>query len=1054
MPSRVFFLVTLLGCCLAWSMPATSHAQDSIGIEMVLIPAGSFVMGNSNDDSGEVRQLPQREVTLSTPFYLSAHEITNEQFDRVVNNRVRYDKPGHPKAAVNFIGWEQAAKFCELLSELPESKAAGKVYRLPTEAEWEYACRAGSTSKYCYGNSVESLGDYAWYRGNSTDRQTEFPRRVGMLKPNSWGLYDMHGNVSEFCQDIFAAYPEGPSTDPRGPKDGYTRVIRGGNYGSDANSCRSAAREQTTGLSNTVGFRVAMNLASQIAPIKQVQRVELASFNLPHEIDHQSRSGPILPLRTLDYATLKESIWSMAALLANGADPNSLSNTGSPILFRAIDHVKAEIDIIVSNQNLDDQSREIRNLPPLDRDEPISKVLDALLESGADPNLCDRDGQSPLHYAITKQNWAAVKMLYAYGADPHKPDGSGLSAVELAKQRSSKNTSEEYLVNLFPYPPRQPKTGKRLEPPHVVRTPDQLFGTTRFRPATGGTAITFSSDGKQIICGQGEHVLRVFDADTGSRISAINIRTDYVSNHYIWSLTAIPNSRIVAASGGIGTPLRFWNIDSGTEVMRLACNSAHASVSPDGKFLFTGDYLCPIESSEPLRLSKQAREFRGKFDTKIQVRSSFFTPDSQYLILLDDEYVRAWNLENDDVVTLSGMAPKTTQSMKWADLSNAIQGRWNHPSQDLLAVRGPAIGFLVGNHDVLTSCLPLMSELNKKRFHRAFALSSDHRRLAALGWSSRIDVVDLITNKETPEDSGHTEALLAVAASPDGKWIASGGHDKQVILWDAKTDSKVRSIPLPSAVNALCFSADGLSLAIGAEDGTHVHQIGSGSTSRWASKGRVTGLQYDETSKAFLILCDQLEMRLARDGRLLASVPPGTAKAGKIAVGKNGIVVGSFMSNRERSQSSSAWSIEKNQLVPTPDIFKRQNSSPPEFGPSTVIALSQDGKYMARSQRMGELLLWDMEKNQSIAGSSTAFRGCSRRILDIEFSPDSTYLAAGCEDGTARVWEVSSGRQLWVFDADVHRIADIAFSPDGRLITANNDGTVHVWNVAMPQLNP
>jgi formylglycine-generating enzyme required for sulfatase activity len=179
------------------------------------------------------------QVTLTQPFYLGIYEVTQEQYERVMG-----ENPSELKAAqnpVDTVSWNDAVDFCRRLSELPEEKAAGRVYRLPTEAEWEYACRAGTTTDYSFGDDESELGDYAWYHDNSG--KTTLP--VGQKKANPWGLYDMHGNVWEWCQDWYADdLPEGAVTDPTGPVGGSDRVLRGGSWLHYAYYCQSALRRR------------------------------------------------------------------------------------------------------------------------------------------------------------------------------------------------------------------------------------------------------------------------------------------------------------------------------------------------------------------------------------------------------------------------------------------------------------------------------------------------------------------------------------------------------------------------------------------------------------------------------------------------------------------------------------------------------------------------------------------------------------------------------------------------------------------------------------------
>jgi formylglycine-generating enzyme required for sulfatase activity len=215
--------------------------QNSIGMDMKLIPAGEFTMG----DFG-------RQVTLTEPFYLGVYEVTQAQYERVMGTNPSKFKGA--KNPVEEVSWTKAVEFCRKLSALPEEKAAGHVYRLPTDAEWEYACRAGTTTKYSFGDDENQLGAYAWCRENSG--RTTHP--VGQKKPNAWGLYDMHGNVWESCQDWYAALVIANATDPTGPSTGSARVGRGGGWNDISGNCRSAIRRRSTPglLGSSHGFRV------------------------------------------------------------------------------------------------------------------------------------------------------------------------------------------------------------------------------------------------------------------------------------------------------------------------------------------------------------------------------------------------------------------------------------------------------------------------------------------------------------------------------------------------------------------------------------------------------------------------------------------------------------------------------------------------------------------------------------------------------------------------------------------------------------------------------
>ena len=247
--ASVFALsLCLTGCAGKQAQNFTSHQ----GMEFVQIPAGSFMMGCSEGD-GECsdQENPRHQVTISKPFYMGKYEVTQEEWEKVMGNNPSQFKG--PKRPVENVSWDDVQEF---LGKLNQSAPSGKKYRLPTEAEWAYAARAGSTTKYSFGGDAAKLGDYAWFEGNS-GKQTH---PVGQKLPNAWDLYDMHGNVFEWVQDWFGKYGSSPETDPTGPVSGSSRAIRGGSWFIGADRCRSAYRSSLTSDSrrDRVGFRVVL----------------------------------------------------------------------------------------------------------------------------------------------------------------------------------------------------------------------------------------------------------------------------------------------------------------------------------------------------------------------------------------------------------------------------------------------------------------------------------------------------------------------------------------------------------------------------------------------------------------------------------------------------------------------------------------------------------------------------------------------------------------------------------------------------------------------------
>jgi formylglycine-generating enzyme required for sulfatase activity len=229
-------------------------------LTLVQIKPGSFMMGSPANEDGRHDDERQHKVTLTQPYWLGQTEVTQSQYEAIMGKNPSLFHFKGADRPVESVSWNDAVKFCKKLTER-ERRAGrlsrGQVYRLPTEAEWEYACRAGSDTAYCFGDNAGQLDDYAWYGSNSGGQTHD----VGRKKPNAWGLYDMHGNVWEWCSDWYDDdYPRGAVTDPTGPGTGSRRVDRGGSWSHTAGYCRSAyrGRDSPSGTSHSaLGFRLA-----------------------------------------------------------------------------------------------------------------------------------------------------------------------------------------------------------------------------------------------------------------------------------------------------------------------------------------------------------------------------------------------------------------------------------------------------------------------------------------------------------------------------------------------------------------------------------------------------------------------------------------------------------------------------------------------------------------------------------------------------------------------------------------------------------------------------
>jgi len=243
----------------------TATLSGDTHMEFMWIDGGSFLMGSPLEEQGRSADEVQHQVTLSSGFYLGKYEVTQEQWASVMDTKPWLDasrsqlddiifsemdvisQPNHP---VVYVSWDDVQAFIDRLNQ-----TVGKeIYRLPTEAEWEYAARAGTTTRWSFGESERLLGEYAWYAGNRWNVGKKHAQPVGMKRANPWGLHDMYGNVWEWCQDKYGEYDPSEAIDPQGPTEGLHRVMRGGGFSYDAQSSSSAHRGSDRELLS-FGFR-------------------------------------------------------------------------------------------------------------------------------------------------------------------------------------------------------------------------------------------------------------------------------------------------------------------------------------------------------------------------------------------------------------------------------------------------------------------------------------------------------------------------------------------------------------------------------------------------------------------------------------------------------------------------------------------------------------------------------------------------------------------------------------------------------------------------------
>ena len=256
-----------------WTM-ALDGGDETLKLKW--IASGSFQMGSPSSESGRFDGERQHNVTLSRGYWLGQYEVTQAQWQSLMENNPSTFKGS--RKPVEEVSWEDAMSFCKKLTE--RERAAGRLpaglrYTLPTEAQWEYACRAGTSTRFSFGDSDTDLEKYAHYMDRLTDENQQ-TAPVGSFQPNAWGLYDMHGNVWEWCSDWYGSYASGSVVDPTGARSGSYRVYRGGSWGCDARRCRSANRAGSApGVrGDYLGFRLALSSVPQAQALPSRVEVE------------------------------------------------------------------------------------------------------------------------------------------------------------------------------------------------------------------------------------------------------------------------------------------------------------------------------------------------------------------------------------------------------------------------------------------------------------------------------------------------------------------------------------------------------------------------------------------------------------------------------------------------------------------------------------------------------------------------------------------------------------------------------------------------------------
>ncbi len=558
---------------------------NAIGMKFKLIPAGTFLMGSPEaDPDRRSDEIPQHTVRITEPFYLGVTEVTNAQFEQITGynpaldiNQLYGEGPSYP---VIFASWEEATAFCMKLSELD----IGNEYRLPTEAQWEYACRADATTRYNCGNELGT--EYAWFF--NLDNPAGRPQPVGQKRPNAWGLHDMHGNVAEWCQDWYDSeyYARCESDDPAGPSApspssiGSDRVIRGG-YGMPP-SCRSAARgkEWENGHNCTVGFRVAL-----------VRGTAMALAGGPTE--------PSEPASPPD--TLSEPVAVVASRTLEGHAQTVQSVAFSPDGRRIVSG-SADKSIRVWDADTGHEIMTLEGHGGIVTSVAYSPDGQVIGSGNQDQTIKIWDANTGREIKSFEQRQNVMSVAFSPNGWWIASAGSGLEQkITIWDTNTGQNlrTLEvpyyySYDVAIFTYDGRRIIGGGIGDSTRATR-----HGSIGLWDAdTGGQLMTLdghaiinsvaaSPDGRWFASGGSDNKVRLWDMDTGEEF-----RTLEGHRKPVRSLAIGPNGKRIV-SGSFDKTVKVWDAESGRLIGSLDGHTVCAmsvAISPDGRRIASGGY--------------------------------------------------------------------------------------------------------------------------------------------------------------------------------------------------------------------------------------------------------------------------------------------------------------------------------------------------------------------------------------------------------------------------------------------------------------------------------